>query len=113
MEELFPTINYTAPRQITMHFKAYWKQALLSGKKTSTTRTFKSSKQGDTFEAYGGTFEIVNICKVKLGTVHTDFWKDEGCDSPEHFEQVWCSIHPLARLKPELLVWIYFFRRIS
>jgi hypothetical protein len=100
-------------KTVSIPFKTYWKSKLLAGLKTCTTRTAKYGKPGDTFSIFGGEFEIIDVVRVKLSTVKSDFYNKEGCLTPLVFEAAWCSVHPAAQFKPDLKVYLHFFRRIK
>ncbi len=100
-------------KQVSMPFKAYWKHTLLSGLKTCTTRVAKYGNIGDKFTAFGATFEITDLKHTTLQDVKDNYHTKEGCASPAVFEAAWCSIHPAARLKPELKVWLHFFEKVK
>lgn len=110
-EELFKDIP--CHKTVTIPFKAYWKGKLLSCMKTCTTRVSRYGNVGDTFNIFGGTFEITDVVRTKLNTVKNDFYSEEDCATPEVFESAWCSVHPVARFKPELKVYLHFFKRIK
>lgn len=98
---------------ITMPFKTYWKAHLISGRKTCTTRVSKYGNIGDTFIAFGAKFVITDLKHTTLQDVRDNYHTKEGCVTPLVFEAAWCSIHPLARFKPELKVWLHFFEKVK
>lgn len=103
----------TKNKTVSIPFKAYWKQHLLSGSKTCTTRTARYGKVGDTFRAFGAEFVITDLKYTTLQDVRDNYYTKEGCSTPFVFETAWCSIHPAARFKPELKVWLHFFERTN
>jgi len=99
-------------KKVSIPFKYYWKKHLLSGSKSCTTRVAKYGNIGDTFDIFGATFEIIDIKRTTLQDVKDNYYIKEGCSTPLVFETAWCAIHPAARFKPELKVWLHIFKRI-
>lgn len=97
---------------ITIPFKEQFKQALLDGQKTMTSRTKKYGKPGDTFSIYGGTFVIKHIEKKSLRDVAEQHYAEEGVDTPEAFRNVWIRLHPIKGFDAEQDVYVHTFERI-
>lgn len=111
-DDLFFDIKHEQSGNIVeLRFKPYWRNALLTGKKVCTTRTSKYGNPGDYFTAFWAKFKITAVHRVKLSTVRDYYWEKEGCTSPAHFESVWCSIHPAAMFKPDLIVYLHEFKK--
>jgi len=98
--------------KIKIPFKEEFKQALLSGEKTKTSRNKKYGKPGDTFAIFGGTFLIESIEKHPLQKVATQWYAEEGCDSPGAFRDVWIKLHPIKGFEAEKEVFVHTFKRI-
>ena len=81
------------------------------GEKTWTSRTRKYGTTGDRFEAFGAVFELIEITKLRLGMV-VHHYREEGCDSKEHFVEVWRQIHPREGFDPDQEVWVHKFHRV-
>jgi len=95
-------------------FRPDFQNALLHGIKTCTSRTVKMiGEPYDTFEAFGATFEIVQVYKMRLWEVADKLWDKEGCRSQEHFVEIWKSIHPVAGFQPTQKVRVYFFEKVK
>ncbi len=99
------------PRRVP--FLADFREALLSGAKTATTRTARHAEEGDTFEAFGATFEVLAVRRTTLAAVKLGYWQREGVASPEAFERVWTRIHPRAGFDPAKAVYLHKFRRVA
>ncbi len=74
-------------------FQEQFRDSILDGTKTMTCRTKAYGAYGDTFEAFGETFEILLIQRVPLCTMDT-LWQFEGVDSFQEFQDVWKKLHP-------------------
>ena len=95
---------------IKLPFKEDFKERMLSGRKTCTSRNKIYGKAGDTFEAFGATFEITDVERHSLRTVAWRFYYDEGFSSPEEFTVCWKKIHPRKGFIASQLVWVHWFR---
>jgi len=98
--------------KVRVPFKKEFKDVMLQGTKTMTSRTRKYSKTGDTFEAFGAAFRILYIIEMQLEEV-VEHWYEEGCRSKEEFVNVWNRIHPLKGYDPEQWVWVHFFEKVK
>lgn len=87
-----------------------WRDAMLRGTKTATTRTARHAEEGDTFRAFGARFEIVRVARVTLGEVAREHYREEGVASPEEFERVWVRLHPRAGFVATKAVYLHEFR---
>jgi hypothetical protein len=97
--------------QIQIPFMEMFREKMLSGKKTWTSRTRKYGAPGDTFMAFGSTFELVNVMEMRLGVVAWLHHRDEGCNSQEEFVECWKQIHPRKGYVPSQVVWIHQFKK--
>lgn len=99
--------------KITLPFREEFKDVLLRGRKTWTTRTKRYGKVGDTFEAFGQAFQLRGHLKMPLGAVaHRGFF-EEGFDAPIEFIQVWCRIHPRKGYDPQQEVGVHCFEQVK
>ncbi|MEE9401291.1 MAG: hypothetical protein V3V32_04655 [Dehalococcoidia bacterium] len=94
-------------------FKSRFRWPLLNGIKTCTARTRKMASVGDTFEAFGATFEIVLLERPTLLTIRDKMWVAEGCDSPADFEAIWRSLHPRMGFQPDRKVSVHHFKLVD
>jgi hypothetical protein len=97
---------------VTIKFKPYFKEPLLSGVKVCTARTKRLGKPGDMFEAFGAMFEMKSVSEEQLYFV-ADLWHQEGCTSREHFMEVWKEIHPVAGYRPAQQVFLHRFKLVT
>ena len=96
-------------KTITIPFRAYFKNRMLTGKKTATSRTRKYGEKGDQFNAFGQVFEIASVERMMLEDVAKRFFRSEGFDSKEEFLECWASIHPKAKFDLTKPVWLHEF----
>ena len=96
--------------KVHIPFKARFREPMLSGVKTMTSRTRKMAEVGDTFDAFGATFRITRVRQWCYWAILRD-WKIEGCSSREDLEAVWQEIHPRKKFKDDDLLWVHGFRR--
>ena len=97
---------------IQIPFKPFFKMGLLTGAKTCTARTKTMGQPGDTFMAFGATFELLSVEEVRLYEV-ASLWKEEGCASEEHFKEVWRDIHPRVGYDEYQIVKLHRFRKVQ
>ena len=99
--------------EVTFHFQPEFQDRMLSGKKTVTSRTKKYCEVGDTFEAFGATFEITKVYQYKLDCVAYLLCHEEGFDSPDEFIACWATIHPQKGYVPSQEVWVHQFKKLT
>jgi len=68
---------------------------------------------GDTFVAFGETFEVTEVARLMLVEVADEHCLEEGVDSPEAFIQVWNALHPIRGFQGEDGVWFHKFRKVT
>lgn len=95
--------------QVTIPFQEHFQEAMLDGRKQCTARTKPAGTAGDTFEAFGATFEIRAVVRHALHDVRSFLWRMEGVESPEAFVEVWEGLHRRAGFRPEQQVYVHFF----
>lgn len=98
--------------KVHIPFKPRFKDPMLQGVKTWTSRTQKYGKPGDTFEVFDHEFEILKIERRTLADV-AEHYKEEGCSCWSDFVDVWNSIHRGRGFNPWQRVYVHVFRRIS
>ncbi len=94
-------------------FRPYWKDKMLSGQKTCTSRPSRYFFKDNKFMAFGAIFELIKVERLSLEHVATVLYKDEGCDSPDAFIAVWNDIHHIKGYVPEQVVWVHHFRLVK
>jgi len=99
--------------KVNIPFKEQFREVMLSGDKTFTSRTKKMGSYNDTFDVFSATFRINDVCRMKLNTVAYAFYKEEGCKSPDDFINIWEKIHPRKGFDPEQWVFVHIFERIK
>ncbi len=97
--------------RITIPFRAHFRDAIIQGRKTVTSRTRKYGKPGDEFEAFGFVFVVDRLERVRLATVANQHFQVEGFSNPEQFKNEWMDIHPRRGYDSEQRVWLHWFRR--
>lgn len=93
-------------------FNAAFRMKLLSGKKTCTSRTKRCGKIGDTFTAFGETFEIEKVSKMSLDEVAFYLCIAEGFYDSFSFIECWKRLHPFLGWQPDRQVYVHVFRRV-
>ncbi len=93
-------------------FKPFFRDPMLSGRKTCTARSRIMGQAGDQFHAFGVTFEIIAVKQVELSEVRNR-WREEGCQSEGHFIQVWNDIHPMKKYSDDQQVYLHEFRLLQ
>jgi hypothetical protein len=96
---------------VKIPFKPYFKEPLLNGVKTCTARTKRMGEPGDTFMAFGASFELVSVEEVRLYEV-ASLWKEEGCTSEEDFKGIWETIHPRTGYSEYHIVKLHRFKMV-
>lgn len=99
------------PKQVKIPFKPYFRERLLDGTKTATTRTKRFGRPGDWFPAYGATFTILQVLVVNLHLVRRDYYTHEGFKEPHEFESCWISIHRRKGWQGGQQVYLHLFER--
>lgn len=98
--------------KVKIAFKEEFREVMLNGDKTFTSRTKKMGTYNDTFEIFGATFRIKDVSRMTLNTVAHAFYKEEGCKLPDDFITIWQKIHPRKGFVPEQWVFVHEFERI-
>lgn len=100
------------PKKVTIPFLPEWREKMLSGHKTATSRTKRYGNVGETFEAFGTTFELVEVRQLALRDIAADYYSLEGCATAETFRRVWEKIHQKRGYIGSDMVWFHVFRRV-
>lgn len=98
---------------ITIPFLPQFKEPMLAGIKTTTARTKKYGEAGDTFTAWGKTFELREVIRLLLSSVRDRYYQQEGFESPAHFVTLWESLHPIKGFDPMQAVYLHSFRKLD
>ena len=97
--------------EISIPFQERWRDAILDGSKSATTRTKRYGSPGDPFEAFGSEFELVSVEKLTLQDVSETLYQEEGCGSAREFRELWAKLHPRKGFVPHQAVYVHRFRR--
>lgn len=99
--------------QVHIPFQQRWREPMLQGQKTATSRTKRYGYKGDFFEQWGRFFIITQVRKLPLATIARDYYQQEGCSDPEAFVKVWEEIHPKAGWRPNQAVYYHEFDKLK
>lgn len=94
----------------SLPFLPEWREAMLLGRKTATTRRRPHATVGDTFEVFGRTFRVVAVAPMTLRDVHDFWWREEGVESPADYRLVWMRLHPRRGYVGTDRVYLHLFR---
>lgn len=95
-------------------FLPRFESAIRAGEKTATARTKRFGSAGDALVTPAGIpLRLLEVTRVPLAYVRNCCWKEEGCDSPEAFEDVWRKIHPRAGFRPDQMVYLHRFEVVG
>ena len=99
--------------KVTIPFKSEFKQLMLSGQKTCTSRYKRYGYAGETFEAFGATFEISGVNRYRLSDVAELMYLAEGFSSPDQFLRMWWKLHPRRDRDMDAFVYTHWFSQQS
>jgi len=97
--------------KIEIPFNSWSRDKIQKGIKTTTCRTGRLGKRGDFFSVDMTRYVLIGVLSYKLEIVAKQFYKEEGCKSPEEFKEVWKSLHPYAGYQSSQNVFLHFFRK--
>ena len=110
-------ITEARERILKIPFLDEFKEKILDGRKTATSRTKIYGKAGQVFTAFDNLFILTHIIKMPIETVAYRFYREEGCDSPRDFMDVWFKIHRrlgYVKMSSEgREVYLHLFRKVS
>jgi hypothetical protein len=102
--------------KVKIPFLPRFKEPMLKGTKTWTSRTKRYGEPGDTFDAFDNEFEILKVERRTLEDI-LEHWKEEGCSSKEDAVEVWRRLHPRRGFDRSFYLserlYVHIFRRIS
>lgn len=96
--------------ELEIPFNNVFRERILSGVKTCTSRNKKYGKIGDSFTAFGGEFEIYLIEKRRLDFVALHYNKQEGFKTPQEFVKFWKKLHPRKGFIMNQEVWVHWWK---
>lgn len=96
-------------------FVPRFREAILAGRKTATTRTKRYGGQWDRFDIGGDRTIMLTAppARLTLGGIALNRWRSEGCKSPEDFMKAWADLHPTRGYQGLDLVWFHRFRLVE
>ena len=98
--------------KVKIPFLPRFKEPMLSGQKTMTSRTKIYGGKGDTFDAFGATFELESVYAQPFIVIREQ-WKAEGCNSKKDFLATWRKIHPRKTFTLHELLFVHRFHKIK
>lgn len=98
---------------IKIPFRPFFREPMLAGQKTMTSRTKAMGKPGDRFEAFGAVFELTHVFRVPLKYVLSDCFEQEGCKSVQELMDIWNNIHPVTGIMPDQIVYAHIFQMVQ
>ena len=99
--------------KVKIPFLERFREPMLKGTKTMTSRTRKYGEKGDTFDAFGATFELEDVRKVSLFCIANYYYRQEGADSTQDFINIWKIIHPRKGFDSDMMVWLHRFKKVN
>lgn len=99
--------------KVKIPFKPRFKEPMLNGQKTWTSRTRPLGKRGDIFEVFGHQFQIEKVERRTLQDIFNSHWKEEGCEDPVDFFEIWEKIHPVKGFVPIQRVYVHVFKLLE
>ena len=100
-------------KQVKIPFLPQFKNSMLSGQKTVTSRTRRYGQTGDTFQAWGETFELREVALMLLSSARDRYYLQEGFPSSSAFEACWEALHPVKGYDPEQVVFAHSFVKLE
>jgi len=98
-------------KMIRLPFNIQFKEPMLKGQKTMTSRTSKYGNVGDEFQIFDRTFIITKIYPELLGVVADNHFYEEGFKTRQEFIDFWIMIHPVAKFQLYQKIYVHRFQR--
>lgn len=99
-------------KRIKLPFLPQFKNPMLAGTKSITSRTRRYGQTGDTFLAWGEVFELREVTRILLSSVRNRYYQQEGFPSPEAFQACWETLHPVKGYDPEQAIFAHSFQKL-
>ena len=99
--------------KVVIPFQEEFREKMLSGQKTQTSHTKRYGYEGDTFGAFGATFQLTGVRKKPLWIVAEHYYSLEGFFSPDAFKIIWKRLHPRRGYMGMDKVWVHRFKRVE
>lgn len=97
--------------KVYIPFGDRFKEVMLNGTMTWTSRSRWFGEVGDWFEIFDGVFDIVERKRLPLAKVVYHHWEEGGFGSVEDFKEYWKKLHPKVGYKSDWMVHVHVFRR--
>lgn len=101
------------PKRRFMPFMPKFHRLIPTGQKTATTRSEAYGKPGDLLDTPVGVIRLLDVRAATLGWVRDYYWREEGCDGPKDFEDIWSTIHPRAGFREEAVKVLHVFEYVG
>jgi hypothetical protein len=99
-------------KQVSIPFLSQFRDPMILGYKTATSRTRRYGKVGDTFHIFGHEFTIYKITKMKLSDIAQAYYRQEGFSRPGEFMDIWMKLHPRKAWNPNQEVYLHRFEKV-
>lgn len=94
-------------------FSSKMNQAVREGRKVCTSRSKKYGDPGDLFHSEDfALYRLVDVQQWRLRAIKSELYRQEGCSSPEEFEQVWRSLHR-GHFSADKGYFVHWFQRVE
>ena len=98
---------------VKIPFLPEFKDRMINGLKTATTRTRPMGDPGDYFVAFGKEFQIYSVINMELEMVVEEYFKQEGFKTPQEVIDIWNKIHPIKKYYPNQRVYLHLFQFVG
>ncbi len=98
--------------EINIPFQEQFSEAMLTGRKTVTSRFKRYGNVGDKFSVFGARFWLIRVTRTDLVYVAEEWYREEGFQSTDEFYLAWKKIHPRRNILSSR-VWVHEFERVS
>ena len=96
-------------RKVKIPFHDEFRDRMIAGTKTFTTRTKAYGHAGDVFETFGHAFLIRKVFRAKLRYVATLLFQAEGFNCLSEFMDCWKKLYPRKGYQPDQKVYVHYF----
>lgn len=97
---------------IHIPFNGWSRDKLRRGIKTSTCRRKKYGEIGHMFTVEARMYRLVDIRRMTLQEVKDKWYKEEGCQTPEEFVDIWNAIHHKKGFVGTDRVFLHIFEQV-
>lgn len=97
---------------VFLPFLPRFREPVLRGVKTITTRSKKYGEPGDVLRTPFGLVRLTRVERRTLAHVRDNLWREEGVTCPDEFELVWREIHSTRGFQPDDVRVVHHFEVI-